>query len=62
MPAVCRQVLVDGERPVGGDGVQGLGARLLVEQTLGDVIVPLRAVTGGPHAASWPVVPEKDAT
>ena len=51
VPAVCRQVLVDGEGPVGGDGVQGLGARLLVEQALGDVVVPLRAVAGGPHAA-----------
>ena len=60
VPAVCRQVLVDGEGPVCGDGVQRLGARLLVEQTLGDVVVPLRAVAGGPHtASSWAVVSER---
>ena len=58
VPAVGGQVLVDGEGPVGGDGVQGLGARLLVEQALGDVVVPLRAVAGGPHT-DWAVVSKR---
>ena len=49
VPAVGGQVLVDGEGPVGGDGVQLLCARLLVEEALGYVIVALRGMAGRPH-------------
>ena len=50
VPAVGRELL-DGEGPVGGDGVQHFGAGLLVEEALGYVIVTLRAMAGRPHLA-----------